>query len=157
MPRSILAALLLTPTLALAAPSGCDDLSSIPITDNVDFETQIAPLIRDYSCGAGCHQPPSPFGGLDLNEGPSSPPLIDALRSRLTERAPRDSLLFNKLNCDDPGDNGGRMPFAGELELPEQALFYDWISQGARGLNPDDLYEVSDTVFRSGMESTRID
>lgn len=147
-----------SPVIAVAAPSGCDDLSSIPITEGVDYDTQIRPLVAGdlsvYSC-ANCHSPTNPAGGLDLKETSMSPPSIEAIAQRVVERKPRESLFFNKINCDDPGDFGARMPFGGTLTLADQALIYDWIAQGARGLN--DLNEISDTVFRSGLESTRID
>ena len=159
LPAALAASALAASFATHAAPTGCDDLSSVPITEGVDFDTQIRPLIAGamstYSC-ADCHQPNSPNGGLDLMETSNSPPAIEALAQRITERRPRESLFFNKINCADP-DFGSRMPLAGSpLPIEVQALVYDWIAQGARGTNPDGN-EVSDTVFRSGLESMRID
>ena len=126
------ACLLLVGLPALAA-SGCDDLSAIAETANVDYESQIQP-IWNANC-AGCHTNGGSNGGLKLDAGQS---LDNLVRIRSTSSSLRrvepgqaaQSFLFQKLNCDQP-DAGARMPQGGQLSMTLQALVRDWINQGA--------------------------
>ena len=116
----------------LSMPSGCTDLSAIPETPLVDFESQIQPLFN--SVCANCHAA-SGAAGLDLRPGESHDNLVGVFatmnpsRMRAEPFNADDSVLLLAVNCDQPGGPSFRMP---GLSGPEDAaLIRDWINQGA--------------------------
>lgn len=132
----------------LPAQSGCDDLGGQAVTPDVDFDSQIQPVFNN-SC-TSCHTAAHPTG-LDLTEGQSHGNLVDVASSqdgswiRVVPSDLEDSLLFHKINCDDP-PVGQRMPLAGTaLSLQQQALFRDWIDQGAQG-GPLETFSIGGVV-----------
>lgn len=116
-------------------PAECSDLSSVaPFTQfrYTQFQT-----IFDTSCG-NCHPGNTGAGNLGLGDGFSYANLVDVPSDGLPSMlrvAPGDplaSMLFLKLNCDDPPGLGVRMPLnASPLSLTQQAFFFDWIRLGA--------------------------
>jgi len=132
---AVVALVILTAVFATAAPagitpSGCDDLSTIPATPDVDFRSDIAPLFDQ--CDA-CHGADG-FAGLDLRPGEAYGNLVDVEsttwpgRFRVEPRAPDRSVLLGAINCADPGEPDFRM---GNVTRQQQALVRDWIAQGA--------------------------
>ena len=152
--------------LALAAPAalaqlggtGCDDLRGTPINFNVDWQTQVKPILNElFPTGrcTSCHNEGQFDGGLDLTDED-----IDAIYKIVNlvviPGKPYDSALFDKVNCDDPGWGGLRMPFLqNPLTLEQQGLIYDWIAQGALGDVPGEAPIERAFVFRDGAESLR--
>lgn len=149
-----------TPQPVAPAADECDSLDSVPMHQNVDYNTQIQP-IWSTRC-ANCHvdveggnaaadlflDPPSSWFFL-YNEHSSQ----DDTLIRVVPGQPLQSLLFTKLNCAIV-DVGVRMP---RLRLPipiaEQALVHDWILAGALEGTPDGLPQgVEDTIFRARFE-----
>ncbi len=125
--------ILLLPVCTHAA-SGCEDLSQIAETANVDYETQIQ-TIWNSRC-SGCHTGGGVSGGLKLDTGQSFGNLVGVQATssslkRVEPGEPGQSFLFQKINCAQP-DSGSRMPPGGRLELNLQALVRDWIAQGAQ-------------------------
>ena len=113
-------------------PAGCDDLSGVPVTPNVDFASQIQPIFDNNGCVV-CH---GGNGNLYLNAGVSYGNLVNVPAdapvpvNRVLPGSAGQSFLFWKVNCDDPV-SGARMPIGGTLSAAEQALIRDWINQGA--------------------------
>ncbi len=151
---------------ARAQASGCDDLLGLPVTPNVDYATQIKPILNELVSPTGrctsCHLPEDFLNLTDLpidaiyrlvNEPATLAPLV-----RIEPGDPQRSWLFIKLNCAAPGV-GDRMPRDGTpLTIEEQGLFYDWIFQGARGEPVEEFGEIfRDFLFRDGAESIRQD
>ena len=128
--------LLLSPTLAWAGgPSGCDDLSSVAPFTQFNYPGTIQSIWTN-NC-ASCHIGGS-SGGLNLDPPGSDLNLINVQSAqndtfiRVVPGDPLGSLLFRKINCDEPG-LGVRMPFGGpNLSLVQQALIFDWIEAGKR-------------------------
>ncbi len=155
--RGRIAALLATATFALCptislAATGCDDLSSIPMTWLIDYNNDIQNIF-DTRC-SNCHvDNPSPFADMDLSSGVSWDNIVNVPSSeqpgrfRIVPGDPLASVLFEKINCDNP-DFGSRMPFGrSPLPLAEQALIYDWILLGSPST-------TTDFIFSSGFEPT---
>lgn len=124
----------LSVSIALAG-NNCDDLSAISETPYVDFTSQIQPIF-DSRC-SGCHTNGGNSGGLMLDSGVAYHALLNAPATDGTTQKDRvepgdaeQSFLFEKLNCANPV-GGTRMPLGGSLSLTDQALFRDWINQGA--------------------------
>ena len=121
-----------------AKASGCDPLESVPFNASVDYATQVEPLFGANGC-VGCHDSPDGAGSLDLSgqDFPVACGLIDvgaAADGALSRVAPgdaRNSLLYQKVACEDVPGFLGRMPPSGAISLQHQALFYDWIRGGA--------------------------
>ncbi|MEO1337830.1 MAG: hypothetical protein AAFV29_19460, partial [Myxococcota bacterium] len=116
----------------------CDDLTSIAATPNVDFDTQILPVLS--GC-VGCHFPDSPTGsGLDLTPDNAYVSLVDMPSTQVPSRVlvapgnPDESYLLEKISCNRP-QVGNRMPLGAPLALSQQALIRDWIVQGAESSN----------------------
>jgi hypothetical protein len=138
---------------------GCQDLSGQPINFNTDWQADIKPIFNELFPGGrctSCHNAGQFDGNLDLtDEG------IDALYKLIppgyvVPGRPQDSALLDKLNCDQPGSGGQRMPFGQvPLSIEEQGLVYDWIAQGAPGVIEDEPPIPRDFVFRDGMEGLR--
>ena len=153
--------------LGIAAPAaanllggtGCVDLSGQPINFNVDWQTQIKPIFNEFfptgRC-TSCHNDGQLDGGLDLtDEG------IDAIykivpAGYVVPGKPELSKLLDKVNCDDPGMGGARMPFGqNPLTFAQQELIYDWIAQGALGDVEDEPPIPRAFIFGDGIESLR--
>lgn len=123
-------------------PSGCSDLSAIPLTFAITYYGDIQPLFSDNDRCTGCHgglanlflAPDFSYGNLVGVSSSQQPGLL-----RVAPGDPLNSLLFQKLACDNP-EVGGRMPLAGDpIPLQEQALIMDWILLGA-GFDTDPLF-----------------
>ncbi|MEL7239729.1 MAG: hypothetical protein AAGK78_12785, partial [Planctomycetota bacterium] len=146
--------------------AGCDDLSGIPATIDVDYETTIQPLWR--SC-VGCHRGGSSNGGgLDLTVGNSFDAIVNVPSIQVPGRllvAPNDpdvSYMMEKISCSNP-QVGNRMRPDSPLSPDEQALVRDWIAQGARrsivvevDAGIPDTGVVPDTGVDSGVPDTGI-
>ena len=123
---------LLLPPLVSGAED-CTDLDAIDQQPAVDYENSIQPIF-DNQCLA-CHGPGGQ-AGLDLSPGASHDNLVkvassqDATWLRVTPSSLQHSLLFLKVNCNDP-PVGSRMPPGGAMADGNQALIRDWIVQGA--------------------------
>lgn len=147
-----------SPVHAVLAGSDCLDLKGQPITFNVDWQTQIKPIFNElFPTGrcTSCHNPGQFDGNLDLTDTG-----IDAIYKVVPGYAvpgqPFDSPLFDKINCNQPGYGGARMPFGqNPLSFGQQALIYDWIAQGALGDVEGEASIPRDFIFRDGAESLR--
>jgi hypothetical protein len=155
-------ALASAPTLACAGvPKGCTRIADIPPNYAISYGAAIQGLFDDYATNGGsagcvdCHfaPPPTPSGELDLSAGVSWGHLVGVPSAQdpgilyVVPGRPQESLLFRKVNCDEPG-TGARMPldnYGGGLLPEQQALLYDWIANGA-------LPGTSSTVFRDGFD-----
>ncbi|NEZ05134.1 hypothetical protein G4Y73_13335 [Wenzhouxiangella sp. XN201] len=110
--------------------SGCDELDAFPASPAIDFATQIQPILDGCT---GCHGASGP-AGLDLREGEAwsnlvgVPATTNPERLRVAPFDPQDSVLFNAVNCDNPGGPSFRMP---GTTAEQRALIRDWIAQGA--------------------------
>jgi glucose/arabinose dehydrogenase len=115
----------------------CDDLSGVAETPNVDYVTQIQPIL-DARC-TGCHNSSSGSNGGLVLDGDSWARLVNVMSTlvpgkllvdsdRPTEHAA--SFLFEKINCASP-QVGTRMRPTEAMSLAEQGVFRSWISQGA--------------------------
>lgn len=142
------------------AADACDSLDSVPMHQNVDYNTQIQP-IWSTRC-ANCHvdvdggnaaadlflDPPNSWFFLYNEHSSQDDTLIRVVPSR-----PLQSLLFTKLNCAIV-DVGVRMPrLRPPIPVAEQALVHDWILAGALEGTPEGLPQgVEDTIFRARFE-----
>ena len=123
----------------LAGGGVCDDLSSIPVTPNVDYATQIQP-IWNAQC-AGCHAVGGGSAGLVLGGSNSWANLISVPSTQVgglmlvQPGNAGQSYLFEKINCDVP-QVGVRMRPGSSMSLAQQALVRDWINQGANPPSP---------------------
>ena len=162
--QSAFALSLLTGNALAAWPSGCEDLSGLPINFNVDWQCPIKPSLNAALSLAGrgtsCHNGGQLDGNLDLtDEG------IDAIYKIVgTYALPGDPLgshFFEKINCEEPSQGGTRMPASAPglagvpLTAAQQGLIYDWIAQGAKGEPSDEAPIPRDFLFRDGVESLR--
>lgn len=136
--------LLLLPLSATAAIDCIeDDLSAAPTLLNIDFETEIQPIIS-VAC-AGCHTNGGASGGLNMNIGAAYNNLVNvaannanAQMNRVTPGNPQASFMFKKTNCTNLNSMAGtpygqRMPRSGPpyLSVANQARILDWIREGA--------------------------
>lgn len=118
------------PAFAGAGATGCDDLSGITETPDVDFQAQIQPILDGCT---GCHGDGG-NAGLDMRAGEAYDNLVGVIstsnpsRLRVDPGNPDFSALFLAVSCDAPAGPGFRMP--GTVEA-ERALIRDWIAQGA--------------------------
>lgn len=137
----------------------CDDLRGQPINFDVDWQTDIKPIINEeFETGrcTSCHNPGQGDGDLDLTDIG-----IDAIYKLVppgyvVPGRPLHSPIFDKVNCALPGFGGPRMPFfQNPLTLAQQALIYDWIAQGAPGDVEGEPPIPRDFIFRDGSESLR--
>lgn len=115
--------------------AGCDNLSGISSTPNVDYATQIQP-IWDFGC-IGCHRPNSANGGgLALTSSVSWSELVNVPSTQapgldlVRPGVPSSSYLLEKISCNNP-QVGARMRPGSPMPLADQALVRDWIAQGA--------------------------
>lgn len=137
---------------SLAMACSPEDLSSIPLTDNIDYATQVQPIFNN-AC-TGCH---GGSGGLNLGAAVSRGNLVNVASNNANAGIPRvtpgnaaASFLFRKINCTALGAGlGQRMPRNGPpyLSIEQQALIMDWILDGARAQSDPDR------IFGSGVES----
>jgi hypothetical protein len=134
----------------------CTDLRGLPINRDVDWQTQVKPILDDTRGGAcsGCHAGVAP-DYLDLTDNG-----IDAIYKLVPGFAvpgrPLASELFDRVNCEDPGSGPYRMPLMQvPLSVEQQALIYDWIAQGALGDVEGEPEIPRDFLFRDGAESLR--
>lgn len=141
--------------LAAAGDNGCDDLRGRPIQFDVDWQTEVKPIINNSLGGfcTTCHGVGG-SGGLDLSDE-----FVDAIYKIVNNVVipgdPIGSRLFDKVNCAIPHAGGSRMPLAGDpLTLEQQELIFDWIDQGALGENPEKPIS-RDFISRIGNESLR--
>ncbi len=138
---------------------GCDNLSGMPITFDVNWQAQIKPIINEmFVTGrcTSCHNPGQFDGNLDLTDLG-----IDAIYKLLPAGyvipgRPFASSLFDKINCNQPGYGGLRMPFLqNPLSILQQGLIFDWIAQGALGDLKGEQTIPRNFVYRDGMEGLR--
>ena len=155
-----LAALLASaaPAFALEGSAGCTDLRGLPINFDVKWQTDIKPILNEmFVTGrcTSCHNPGQFDGNLDLTDTG-----IDAIYKLVPAYAvpgkPGQSILFDKINCDQPGHGGARMPFfQTPLGVAEQGLIHDWIAQGALGDVDGEAPIPREFLFHDGLESLR--
>jgi hypothetical protein len=154
--RTLVAATLALTGVDAGAADLCDDLSGQPIHFNVDWQTQVKPIINDLLGGVctSCHNTGQSSGGLDLSDGgPQGDAIYEIVGPYARPGAARLSELFVKVNCGIP-DSGSRMPLAGlPLDADEQGLIFDWIAQGALGEPDDPIFR--DYIFSDSAESLR--
>ena len=141
---------------AAVTPSGCSSIQNVPVTKAIEYGAAIQGLFNNFSNSgsAGCVDchfeiADGPSGELDLTPGFSWPNLVgapsadDPSLTYVVPGRPQQSLLFQKVNCDTPGE-GERMPFhgyGGGLSIEQQALIYDWIAAGAPIGTTDVLFQ----------------
>ena len=167
----VAAAMLLAASGAVAVtPNGCTSIQDVtPIYNGIQFGAAIEGIFTDFSgVGQGCADchttnggMTAPTGDLDLDPGDTPSPYVNLLgmdgfgaQSPLypgyvyvVPNHPEQSLLFMKVDCDNPGA-GARMPldgYAGGLTVQQIALIYDWIAEGAPAGN-------TDGIFRDGFD-----
>ncbi len=111
-------------------PEGCENLDDFDPVANVDFDTEIQPILDTCT---GCHGK-NGTAGLDLRPGHAYDNLVEVVATSNPERYrvepfnPDESNLFLAINCESPGGPGFQMS---GTTLDEQALIRDWIDQGA--------------------------
>ncbi|HEY7872170.1 MAG TPA: c-type cytochrome [Rudaea sp.] len=151
--------------LHAAAPSGCTSIQGVaPIFGGIQFGAAIVGIFTNYSGNgdgcADCHTTnggtTAPTGDLDLDPADSPSPYRNLINVQspwypgyayVVPNHPEQSLLFMKMDCDNPGA-GARMPldnYAGGLTVQQIALIYDWIAEGAPA-------GTTDGVFRNGFD-----
>ena len=137
----LLAASLFSPHAWAGGPDQCTDLSAVAPFTQIRYE-QIQNVFSTDSGGTllclGCHPGNIGAGNLGLASEFSYGNLVGVPSDgvpgmpRVSPGDPLNSLLFFKLNCDNPPGSGDRMPFgAPPLSVAQQALFFDWIRLGA--------------------------
>lgn len=134
-----------------AAIAACDDLHGGTINQNVQWQTQVKPILNTMLGGrcSGCHFPGRFPDLTDID----ADAIYKIVGSYALPGDPLGSGLFDKVNCDPPVV-GARMPLDGEpLTLEQQALIYDWIAQGALGEPGAPI--ARRFIFRDGAESRR--
>ena len=150
---AIALAFLVAEARAVSLVEDCDDLSSIPINADVKY-ADIHLILTDC---ISCHMEVAASGGLDLESAPASLIYVQSAQNgsviRVLPADPKNSLLFQKVNCEIQDTGADRMPVGGKLPPQDQALIYDWIEQGARAFIDGD--PLSDVVFRDTFESER--
>lgn len=135
--------LALAPAVHAGGATGCSDITSVaPFTQfrytqfQSIFDTLTDPKDPNSGLCTSCHPGNLGAGGLGLGEGFSYANLVGVESGqqpgllRVLPGSPLASLLFQKVNCDEP-EVGARMPPGGSLSLTQQALFFDWIRHGA--------------------------
>lgn len=116
-------------------PADCEDLSAIAPFSQFRYEQ--FQNIFNTAC-TSCHPGSVGAGNLGLGDGFSYGALVNVPSDgepsflRVAPGDPLQSMLFLKLNCDDPPGLGIRMPLGGSnLSPTQQAFFFDWIRYGA--------------------------
>jgi len=145
-------------------PSGCTSIQDVPATySGIEFAAAIqADIFDNFLTNGGvagctdCHTHPAAgaSGHLDLTDGFSWSHLVNAASYDdsslvyVVPNHPEQSLLFQKINCDNPAE-GVRMPYQGYpdgmtmLSPEQQALIYDWIAEGAPVTTTDGIFRNS--------------
>lgn len=117
---------------ARGGPTDCDSLSSVAPFSEISYSRNIQSLFN-ANC-MPCHFDGGSPGGLHLDSGLSLIELLAPqlpMQPRVIPRDPLASVLFLKVNCENPG-SGSRMPQGSNaLSLTQQALIFDWIRIGA--------------------------
>ena len=147
------------------APSGCTSIQNIPVSYTIGFGAAIqVGIFHDFNgMGNGCADCHTTGMGtqiasghlyLDAMDSPSPyvnlvnmPSFDDPSQTYVIPNHPEQSLLFRKVNCDNPGEQA-RMPFGGYgggLSPEQQALIYDWIAAGAP-------VGITDGIFRGTFD-----
>lgn len=146
-------------------PSGCTSIQDQPpIYSGIQYGAAIQGIFNNFLGGPGqagcidCHTGSMPTGGLNLDtdSGSSYAHLVNVHSASdpslvyVVPNHPEQSLLFWKVNCDNPV-TGTRMPQFGypdgmtTLAPDQQALIYDWIAEGAS-------ISTTDGIFRNGFD-----
>ncbi|MDR3388768.1 MAG: hypothetical protein P4L92_17110 [Rudaea sp.] len=161
-------------------PSGCTAIDYIPVNYSIEYGAAIQSNIfvhfspdQMFGC-ADCHTTSmgtqTPAGNLDLDPTDSSPytNLVNVPSDEdpsliyVVPNHPEKSLLFQKVNCDNP-PTGVRMPFGGYgggLSPAQQATIYDWIAGGAPIGTTDGIFRgnfdirgfIADEIFSGDFE-----
>ena len=137
----LVAASLFSPHAWAGGPDQCTDLSAVAPFTQIRYE-QIQNVFSTDSGGTllclGCHPGNIGAGNLGLASEFSYGNLVGVPSDgvpgmpRVSPGDPLNSLLFFKLNCDNPPGLGDRMPLnRAPLSVAQQALFFDWIRLGA--------------------------
>lgn len=142
----------------LPPPTSCDSIANEPISVHLTWEGDIQGIV-DNVCES-CHINNS-SGNLSLRFDVVRNNLLGPNETgqqangypdykRVVPGDPISSLLFRKLNCDNPTPplNGGRMPATGALPTDFQALIHDWIALGA-------IFAQGDRSFVGNFETIR--
>jgi hypothetical protein len=155
-------------------PTTCTDISEIPVQKPLTYGAAIqSGIFHNFDGnGNGCDQCHTAFGQFpDLSDEDLPSPyqnIVDVPSPDFTGEIyvipnhPEQSLLFKKINCDNPG-SGARMPLNnafGGLTAYQQALVYDWIAAGAPPGTTDVVFRSTfdirgffiDGIFRDGFE-----
>jgi len=141
-------------------PSGCTSIAALPPVTTISYGAAIQHgIFQDFNgmaqgC-ADCHTSNMgaqfPSGGLDLDPVESPSPYVNLVNVESADYPgmkyvvpghPEQSLLFWKVNCDDPVF-GVRMPlsnYGGGLSAEQQAEIYDWIAGGAPAGTTDAIF-----------------
>ena len=120
---------------AAGGPSGCENLSAIIPFTQVSYSQNIQSIFNSGEC-LGCHSGNGGTGGaagLNLETLTSYQSLVSPSvgTPRVVPGDPLNSVLFLKINCDNPGF-GSRMPMdLGTMSAVRQQLIFDWIRLGA--------------------------
>jgi hypothetical protein len=163
------------PELVLSSPVSlaCENLSAEPITYGMQYDLPGSGLpddIRDihdvWLAGGcvGCHNQTA-MGELRLDDpqfGGSQLVSVASFREptvlRVKPGDPESSLLYAQINCLPPPQFPLMPPQEDQniVRIPARlrALVYDWIAQGARGVDGDGN-PLSDIVFGASFESVR--
>ena len=132
--RLIFGALMASPAFA-GGPSGCENLDAVVPFTQVSYSLNIQTIFNSGEC-LGCHSGAGGTGGaggLNLEMLTSYQSLLapSVGNARVIPGDPLNSVLFLKINCDDPGF-GSRMPMdLGPMSAVRQQLIFDWIRLGA--------------------------
>jgi len=145
------------PAPAAITPTGCDTaFLALPVRYSFNYGPDIQALWQGQCANCHVDHGGAPLGGLDLDPPGSyfaivgSPAAGDSSILLVKPGDPRNSLMFRKINCNQPGpfNSSPRMPLARPaMSAADQALIYDWIAAGAP--------EINDTLFRSGFSPAR--
>lgn len=132
--------------VSAGTPDGCSDLSAVaPFTQfrytqfQGIFDTLTDPKNQFSQLCTSCHPGSVGAGQLGLGDGFSYDNLVgvpssgDPSYPRVDPGNAANSMLFLKINCDEPPPQfSARMPFGGSPMSPtQQAFFRDWINYGA--------------------------
>lgn len=133
------------------------DLSSIAVTPNVDFATQIEPILSSL-CSA-CHNDIATNSfGLDLQAGAVYSELVDKESGQVPgvmlvqSGSAARSYLMEKLGASPP-QIGTSMRPGDPMALAQQALIRDWINQ-LTPPDPDAPPEIDSALDRSAVVGT---
>ena len=123
------------PIARAGGPSGCESLSAVVPFTQVSYSLNIQSIFNSGEC-LSCHSGAGGAGGaggLNLETLTSYQSLLapSVGNARVLPGDPLNSVLFLKINCDNPGF-GSRMPMdLGPLSAVRQQLIFDWIRLGA--------------------------